>query len=72
MHGTMKHEVSLAGVIGMVLERGRRVRLVSAINLGNNGNRRWYASPADGRWTDGVSRNPDDSIIVDEDDIELD
>ena len=71
-YGTMKHRVTLAGVLGMALEAGQRVRLVEPTNLPASENIRWFATPEDGKWSDGVPRNRQDSILIDHDDVEVD
>lgn len=69
--GTMKNIVGLAGVPGMRLEQGQRVRLVEATNL-PDGIGAYFAAPLDGRWSDGVERSDDDSILVGFRDVTLD
>lgn len=72
LYGTMNQRVTLTGVHGMALEAGQRVRLIEPTNLPKTEAIQWFASPADGKWSDGVERNRDDSILIEHDDVEID
>ena len=57
----MKTDVELLGT-SLKLQRGQLVDLSPATNLPLSAGIDWFASPADGKWSDGVVRN-DDSIV---------
>lgn len=70
--GRMLETVELLGVAGMRLLKDQAVRLVPATNLPPDGNRvRYFASPLDGCWSDGVLRGDADSILVDQSDVAI-
>jgi hypothetical protein len=72
LSGTMLEAAELLGVPGMRLNKGQAVRLVPATNLPPDGNRvRYFASPLDGCWSDGVLRGDEDSILVDQSDVAI-
>ena len=70
--GIMATDVSLLGVHGMKLERGQRVSLTPTTNLPDDSPYAYFAAPLDGKWSDGVERNLDDSIAVRATDVRLD
>lgn len=69
--GVMRTDVSLAGT-SLRLGRFDRVALIHATNLPEGDGVRYYARPIDCRWPDGVRRDPDISIPIEESDVELD
>lgn len=67
MFGVMKDCVKLVGVRGMQLEKGQVVKLRPSTNQPNINN--FFASPADGKWSDGVERSDLDSILIEPSDL---
>lgn len=67
MFGVMKDCVKLVGVRGMQLEKGQVVKLRPSTNQPNKCN--FFASPADGKWSDGVERDGLDSILIEPSDL---
>jgi len=67
----MVGRVAMLGVYGMALEEGQRVTLIPTDNLPDNSTFTYFAAPADGKWSDGVDRNPDDSIAIEARDVEV-
>lgn len=65
MQGVMKCNVELLGT-SLKLQAGQRVRLTPATNLPQGG---YFAAPSDGKWSDGIERCPEDSILVTADDV---
>ena len=70
-YGTMTQTISLLGVPGMKLLKGQRVELIEPTNLPATKKVRWFARPADGKWSDGVDRNPTHSILIDAGDVRV-
>ncbi len=67
MLARMNTDVYLVGT-GLKLRKGQLVDIWEASNLPQGG---YFARPADGRWSDRITRNSEDSIHVTENDIEL-
>jgi len=65
LKGTMARVVKMAGVPGMQLEKGQRVNLTPAKQGGDH-----FATPINGRWSDGVRRASDDSILIRDEDVQ--
>lgn len=70
--GTMTTDAELLGVYGMRLKRGQRVKLVDPDNIPKAVNQQWFASPLDGKWSDGVDRPDADSILIESEDVIID
>jgi len=72
MTGTMTTTAKMLGVHGMQLEQGQKVQLTEPSNLPKEYRHNWFARPLNGKWSDGVDRNEEDSILIDADDVTLD
>ena len=69
MYGRMNHRIELLGT-SLALQSRQRVELTYASNLPDTGlGCGWFARPADGQWSDGIARGPDDSIHLTADDF---
>lgn len=69
MTGTMRTNAFLLGS-SLVLWKGQKVKLIKATNLPSHPfGQRYFARPADGKWSDRIERREDDSILLDEEDI---
>ena len=66
--GTMRRSVNLTGT-SLSLQKGQRVLLIEATNLPDVGYTRYFASPLDGNWADGLEHSEEDSILLDPDDV---
>lgn len=68
MRGKMLATVSLTGT-SLKLQQGQMVDLIPAdfdyLPV------KYYARPADGKWSDGIDHNPDDSIGLWSSDVEI-
>jgi hypothetical protein len=60
MYGKMKTDVYLLGT-SLSLQKGDYVELTYACNLPQEG---FFARPNNGKWSDGLDHDPDDSILV--------
>ena len=65
MIGIMKTDVHLMAT-SLSLQAGQRVELSHARNIPGGG---FFARPADGVWSDGIDRDPYDSILLDSNDF---
>ena len=59
-YGIMKTPVHLLAT-SLRLQEGQIVELAPATNLPQGG---YFARPHDGKWSDGIDHNPDDSILI--------
>lgn len=67
-NGTMRRSVNLTGT-SLSLQRGQRVLLIEASNLPDVGYTRYYASPLNGKWADGLEHSEEDSILLQPNDV---
>jgi hypothetical protein len=67
MFGKMKSDIQMIGT-SLSLKKGQLVTLLLAENVPQGG---YFALPRNGKWADGISHNPDDSILITTSDFEV-
>ena len=70
MIGMMLTDVHLLGT-SLKLQEGQTVSLTEAPNLPprTDGKPQYFARPENGKWSDGIERNEEDSILIEADDV---
>jgi len=64
----MTTDAKLLGT-SLELQKGQVVQVTEATNLPADSTTKWYARPANGKWSDGIDHNEEDSIGVYVDDL---
>ena len=69
MLGTMRQDIKLEGT-SLKLLKFQVVRLTPATNQPEPEGK-YFARPWNGRWNDGIERNAEDSILVTENEVDI-
>ncbi len=72
MLGKMKNNAVLLGT-SLKLSEGQFVRLIPATNIPPDRDDKYcyFAKPFDNKWSDGIDHDPQDSILIREDEVEV-